>query len=91
MAAADPISMPAATRPAAIPLATIHAYCKTGEAIVTVERAGRAPRRHSVSFRRYAALLEWSITRAARRWRTSDWWGRSSIAVSLWEAREARA
>jgi hypothetical protein len=87
MAPADPISPPAAKRPAAIPLATIHAYRKTGGAIVTVERAGRAPRRHRISLRRYAALRAWTLTAAARRWRTSGTWLRGSIAVSLWESR----
>ena len=74
-----------------VPFATIRAYRRTGCAIVTVERAGRAPHRHRISVRRYARLREWAITRATRRWRTSGWWGRSSIAVSLWEAQEARA
>ena len=74
----------AAKPPAAVPLASIRAYRKTGCAVVTVARAGRAPHRHHINLRRYAALREWTITRAARRWRTSGWWGRSSIAVSLW-------
>ena len=74
-----------------VPVATIRAYRRTGCAIVTVERAGRAPHRHHISLRRYARLREWTITRATRRWRTSGWWGRSSIAVSLWEVQEARA
>ncbi len=61
---ADPTSLrpPAAKRPPAVPLATIKAYRRTGGAVVTVERAGRA----------------------ARRWRTSGAWLRSSIVVSLW-------
>ena len=69
------------------PLASIRAYRKTGCAVVTIERQRRAPHRHRVSLRRYALLREWTITRAARRWRTSGAWLRSSIAVSLWEAR----
>jgi hypothetical protein len=85
----DPISPLTAKPPAAVPLATIRAYRRTGCAIVTVERAGRSHHRHRVSLRRYALLREWTITRAARRWRTSGWWGRSSIAVSLWP--QARA
>ena len=89
MAAADPISPLTAKSPAPVPLASIRAYRKTGCAIVTVERAGRAPHRHRVSLRRYAALREWTITNAARRWRTSGAWLRSSIAVSLWP--QARA
>lgn len=68
------------------PLAAIRAYRKTGCAIVTVQRAGRAPHRHRISLRRYALLRAWTISHAARRWRTSGWWGRSSIAVSLWSA-----
>ncbi|MDA8365422.1 MAG: hypothetical protein M0Z62_00510 [Actinomycetota bacterium] len=54
---------------------------------MVVERPGRAPHRHQISLRRYARLREWTITRAARHWRTSGAWLRSSIAVSLWEAR----
>ncbi len=73
-----------AARP--LPLAAIRAYRKTGCAVVTIERAGRAPHRHRLSLRRYAALREWTITRAPRRWCTSGWWGHRSIAVSLWEA-----
>jgi hypothetical protein len=70
------------------PLATIRAYRRTGCAIVTIERAGRAPHRHRVSLRRYAALLrEWTLTAAARRWRASGAWLRSNIAVSLREVR----
>ena len=68
------------------PLAVIRAYRKTGGAIVTIARDGRGPHRHHISLRRYAALREWTITHASRRWRTSGWWGRSSIAVSLWSA-----
>ena len=86
---ADPTSLrpPAAKQHAAGPLASIRAYRRTGGAIVTIERAGRAPHRHCVSLRRYAALREWTITNAARRWRTSGWLGRSSIAVSIWALR----
>lgn len=75
-----------ALTPAAHPLprASIRAYRKTGCAIVTVKRAGRAPHRHRVSFRRYARLREWTLTAAARRWKTSGAWIRSSIAVLLW-------
>ena len=76
--------LPAAKPPAAVPLASIRAYRCTGGAIVTVERAHRAPHRHRVSLRRYALLREWTLTRAARRWRTSGAWLRSRIAVSLW-------
>lgn len=78
---------PAAKQPVTVLLASIRAYRRTGGAVVTVERVGRARRRHRVSLRRYAALREWTLAAAARRWRTSGWWGRSSIAVSLWEAR----
>ena len=70
----------------AVPLASIRAYRRTGGAVVTVERAGRAPHRHRVSHRRYARLREWTLTVAARRWKTSGAWLRSSIAVSLWES-----
>ncbi len=90
MASADAISpLPAADLPAsprAIPLASIRAYRKTGCAIVTIERAHRRPHRHRVSLHRYALLRAWTITRATRRWNTSGWCGRSSIALSLWEA-----
>ncbi len=67
-------------------LASIRAYRKTGGAIVTIERRGRTSRRHRISLRRYAALREWTVTRAPRHWCTSGWWGRSSISVSLWSA-----
>jgi hypothetical protein len=70
----------------AVPLASIRAYRRTGGAIVTVERRGRTARRHRISLRRYAALREWTVTRAPRHWCTSGWWGRSSISVSLWSA-----
>ena len=83
MATADPISPPRAEQPC--PIATIRGYPRTGGAIVTVCRAGRI-RRRRVTLRRYAALREWTITGAARRWKTSGWWGHSSIAVSLWQA-----
>jgi hypothetical protein len=78
--------MPTAER-FAVPLASIKAYRKTGCAIVTVERAGRTPHRHRVSLRRYARLRDWTLTAAARRWKTSGAWLRSSIAVSLWDTR----
>ena len=80
-----PVAPTSAARPR--PLALIRAYRRTGCAIVTVERAGRTPHRHRVSLRRYARLREWTITAAARRWRTSGAWLRSSITVSLWNAR----
>ena len=67
------------------PLASIRASRRTGCAVVIVERAGCDPRRYRVSLRRYAALREWSITRAPRYWRTSGAWMRSSVAVMLWE------
>jgi hypothetical protein len=88
MPVADPTRPrpPAAKLPVAALLASIRAYRKTGCAIVTVEQRRRTDRRHRISLRRYAAPLEWTIIRAARRWQTSGWWGRSSIAVSLWEA-----
>lgn len=83
-----PVADPTALRPpAAKQLVSIRAYRKTGCAIVTVERAGRTPHRHRISLRRYAALREWTLTAAARRWRTSGAWLRSSITVSLWETR----
>ncbi len=87
MPVADPaaLRLPAAKQPTAVPLASISAYRKTGGAIVTVERAGRAPHRHRVSLRRYAALREWTLAAAPRRWKTSGAWLHSSIAVSLWE------
>ncbi len=69
------------------PVASIRAYRKTGGAVVTIERAGRALHRHRVSLRRYARLRKWTITRAPHHWCTSGWWGRGSIAVSLWESR----
>jgi len=87
MATADPIALLPARKPAAVLLASIRAYRRTSCAVVTVERDGRAPHRHRVSLRRYAALREWTLTIAARRWHTSGAWLRSSIAVSLWEAR----
>ena len=77
--------MSAAEHSTAVPLASIKAYRKTGCAIVTVERAGRTPHRHRISLCRYAALREWTITRAARLWRTSGCSDRSSFTVSLWE------
>ena len=70
----------------AVPLATLRAYRRTGGAIVIVERARRAPRRHRISLRRYAALREWTITRAARRWRTSGYSDRSSFVLTPWSA-----
>lgn len=90
MAAADPISPLTAKSPAPVPLATIKAYRRTSCAIVTIERAGRAPHRHRISLRRYASLREWTISRAARRWRTSGALLRGSIAVSLWPQGECR-
>jgi hypothetical protein len=78
---------PAAKPPVVIPLAFIRAYRETGGAVITIERAGRALHRHRVSLRRYARLREWTITRAPRHWCTSGWWGRTSIAVSLWVGR----
>ena len=87
MPVADPTAprLPAAKPAADVPLAAIRAYRKTGCAIVTVERAHRAPHRHRVSLRRYAALREWTLAAAPRRWKTSGAWLRSSIAVSLWK------
>ena len=73
-----------AARP--FPLVSIRAYRKTGGAIVIVERALRTPHRHRVSLRRYASLREWTITRAARRWRTSGYSDRSSFVLTLWSA-----
>ena len=83
---ADPTSLrlPAAKQLTAVPLASIRAYRKTGCAVVTIERAGRAPHRHRVSLRRYALLRKWTITRAAHRRRTSGAWLRGSLTVSLW-------
>ena len=66
------------------PLAVIRAYRKSGCAIVTVQRAQRTPHRHRVSLRRYALLRAWTVTRAARLWRTGGCSDRSSFAVSLW-------
>ncbi len=68
------------------PMPVIRAYRKTGCAIVIVERARRARHRHRISLRRYAALREWTITRATRRWRTSGHSDRSSFVLSLWSA-----
>jgi hypothetical protein len=84
--------MPTADR-STVSLASIRAYRKTGGAVVTVERVGRAPHRHRVSLRRSARLREWTLTltRAARRWRTSGAWLRSSSAGSLWVPKESRA
>ena len=84
MVSADPIS-PQTAKPAAVPLAVIRAYRKTGCAVVLIARAGRASHRHRVSLRRYAALRAWTITRATRRWKTSGALLRGSITVSLWE------
>lgn len=68
------------------PLAVIRAYRKTGCVIVIVERTGRAPHRHRISLHRYAALREWTITKAPRQWRTSGAWLRGSITVCFWSA-----
>ena len=62
MATADPTSPPRAEQPS--PIATIRGYRRTGGAVVTVCRAGRI-HRHRVTLRRYAALREWTATRAA--------------------------
>ena len=86
MAAVNPFAPPNAEKPAAVPLATMRAYRKSGGAVVTVCR-GRAIHRYRVTLRRYAALLESTVTRATRRWKMSAWWGRSPIAVSLWAYR----
>ena len=88
MPTADPTrpQLPAAKQPVAVPFASIKAYRHTGGAIVIVERALRTPHRHRVSLRRYASLREWTITRAARRWRTSGCSDRSSFVLSLWSA-----
>ena len=83
MATAGPTSPPTAEQRS--PVATIRGYRRTGGAVVTVCRVGRI-HRHRVTLLRYAALREWTITGAARRWKTSGWWGHSSIAVSLWQA-----
>ena len=58
--------------------ATVKASRRSGCAVVTVERAGRT-HRYSVTLRRYRLLREWTLTRAARRWRLSGfdcrlWW-----------------
>ena len=87
MATADAISSLPAGEVAAVPLASIRASRRTGHAIVTVERAHRAPHRHRVSLRRYALLRAWTLTRAARLWRTSGCSDRTSFTVSLWDAR----
>ena len=89
MPVADPTALrpPSAKPAAAVPLASIKAYRKTGCAIVTVERQGRAPHLHRISLRRYALLRKWTLTAAARRWKTSGAWLRSSITVPLWDAR----
>ena len=87
MAAPDPIAPLSAGEARTVPFASIRASRRTGHAWVIVERAGRASHRHRVSLRRYAALREWTLTAATRRWRTSGAWLRSSIAVSLWESR----
>ena len=71
------------------PLASIKAYRRKGGAIVTIERQGRAPRRHRVSLRRYRALREWLARGAHRRWATSGVWMRNSMAISLWEPHPA--
>ncbi len=68
-------------------LATVKAYRRTGGAVVTVDRHGCASHRYVVSLRRYHALREWTLTRAARRWRTSGAWLRSSMVCSIWEVR----
>ncbi len=69
-----------------VPIAVVRAYRKNGCAIVTVERAQRTPHRHRVSLRRYALLRAWTVTRAARLWRTGGCSDRSSFTVSLWSA-----
>jgi hypothetical protein len=71
--------------PDPVPLATVKAYRRTGGAIVTVKHHGRT-RRYRVSLRRYHALREWTLTRAAHRWRTSGAWLRASVACSIWAA-----
>ena len=86
MATADAIPSLPAGEVAAVPFASIKAYRKTGGAIVIVERALRTPHRHRVSLRRHASLREWTITRAARRWRTSGYSDRSSFVLTLWSA-----
>lgn len=68
------------------PLSVIRAFRKTGCAIVTVERAARAPHRHRVSLRRYALLRAWTHHRAPRLWHTSGFWDRSSFVLFLWSA-----
>lgn len=84
MANADPTCPPTGEQPS--PIATIRGYRRTGGAVVTVCRAGRI-HRYRVTLRRYALLRKWTVTHAAHHWRTSGWWGCSSTAVSLWEAR----
>lgn len=91
MAAVDRIAPLTAGAPVAVPLASIRAYRRTGHAIVTVERQGRAPHRHRVSLRRYSLPRQWTITGALRHWNISGRWWRSSIAVSLWVPKESRA
>ena len=87
MPTVKPFIVTPTSAPRAVPLATIRACRRTGCAVVTIERTGHAPHRHRISLRRYAALREWTLTAAARRWLTAGAWLRSSIAVSLWEAR----
>ena len=89
MATVDPIAPVTGTQPAAaraVPLASIRACRRTGCALVTIERTGHAPHRHRISLRRYAALREWTHHRAPRLWRTSGFWDRSSLVLSLWES-----
>ena len=73
-----------AARP--FPLVSIRAYRKTGGAIVIVERARRAPRRHRISLRRYASLRAWTHHRAPRLWHRSGYSDRSSFVLTLWSA-----
>lgn len=84
MATVDPTSPPTAEQRS--PVATIRGYRRTRGAVVTVWRAGRI-HRHRITLCRYALLRKWTVTHAARHWRTSGWWGRSSITVLLWETR----
>ena len=67
------------------PVASIKAYRRTGGAVVSVEREGRAPRRYRVSLRRYGALREWTLRRPMG---ASGSWLKSSMTANLWAAKE---
>ena len=63
------------------PIALIKAYRRTGGAVITVVRNGRA-RRYCVSLRRYRAFFQWTNVRCP--WRCSGAWLRHGINITVW-------